>query len=149
MLRHTAKILINSEKEYGEKRALYHYNWAEVIIHSCNEYYNLKLDKKALNMITPFGGGMYTENACGILTGGTAALGAIFTQDKPSENRKLKKVTMRWVREFQNEFQDLNCNVIKDVNLEEGEGCSSLILKACDILEEIIKDGFKRELFLA
>lgn len=92
---------------------------------------------------------MYSEGACGLLTGGTAALGAIFTQDKPSKNLKVKKLTRKWVEEFQAEFKDTNCKIIKDINLEENQGCSSLMLKACDILEKIIKEGLKRDLYLA
>ena len=140
MLRDEAKKYIESEMHHGEDRALYHYNCAEVMVNACNDYYQLGLDKRALSMIAPFGGGMCTGSACGILTGGVASIGVMFTEDKPSKNTKMKEATKRWVREFEHEFKSTDCLPIKDINLREGEGCGGLMLKSADMLEKIIND---------
>lgn len=58
MLRDEARKYIDSEIQYGDKKDLYHYNCAEIILNACNDYYNLELDSKALKMIIPFGGGL-------------------------------------------------------------------------------------------
>ena len=56
-LKDVAIKYIESENKYGDEKALYHYNCAEVLLYSCNDYYNLGLDQKALRSIVPFGGG--------------------------------------------------------------------------------------------
>ncbi len=143
MLRDKAKEYIEIEKKYGDKSHLYHYNCAEVILNASNDYYKLGLDNQALKMIVPFGGGMVVQKDCGLLTGGVAVIGAMFTEDKPSENLKLKRITKRWVEEFEKEFKDTNCKTIKDVNLAENEGCNRLKLVAAEILEKIIDDNLE------
>lgn len=139
MLRGKVKKYIDYELKYGDKREFYHYNCAEAILNGSNDYYDLNLDEKALKMIIPFGGGMYTEDTCGMLTGGVAVIGVIFAEDKPSKNLKVKEITRNWIKEFESEFRNTNCRLIKDINLDNDEGCSNLILKAADILEEVIK----------
>ncbi len=139
MLRNKVKTYITHELQYGDQRKLYHYNCAEAILNGANDYYNLNLDKRALNMIIPFGGGMQTENTCGMLTGGIAVIGVLFAEDMPTKNLKLKETTRYWIKQFKSEFQDTNCSVIKGVNLTDNEGCAHLILKAADVLESVIE----------
>lgn len=141
MLRDLAKEYIEYELKFGEERALYHYNCAEVMVKACNDCYEIGLDEKALRMIVPFGAGIGIGKTCGILIGGLAAIGAIFSEDKPSKNIKMKEVRMRWIEEFEREFKDIDCIEIKAINLRENEGCGGLILQATDILEEIINDN--------
>jgi C_GCAxxG_C_C family probable redox protein len=108
-------------------------------LHGTNDYYNINLDPKALKLIVPFGGGMYTSNACGILTGGIATIGALFAEDMPSENLILKEITQYWIEQFENEFKDINCSFIKTNRPNNEENCNNLILKAADILEGVIE----------
>lgn len=141
MLRDKAKEYIELELEYGDPYNPYHYNCAESILNAANDYYNLNLDKKTLNLITPFGGGMYTGDACGMVTGGLAVIGLIFAEDKPSDNVELKEITRLWIKRFKEEFKDTNCKRIKEKNhIKESQSCTHLILKAADILEDIIKE---------
>lgn len=140
MLRDIAKEYIEYELKFGEERALYHYNCAEVMLNACNDYYNLNLDKKALDMIIPFGAGIGTGKVCGILTGGVAVIGVMLSEDKPTKNLKMKEATKGWVEELERELKDTDCKAIKEINLKVNEGCSRLILKATDILEKIIGD---------
>lgn len=139
MLRDQVRKYIEYELQYGDQREFYHYNCAEAILNGSNDYYNLNLDKNALKMIVAFGGGMYTEDTCGMLTGGVAIIGRIFAEDMPSKNLKLKEITRFWIEEFESEFKNTNCKLIKGINLKYDEGCGDLILKAADILEGIIE----------
>lgn len=141
MLRDVAKEYIKYELKFGEERALYHYNCAEVMVNACNDYYNLYLDKKALKMMVPFGGGIGIGKTCGILTGGVGVIGLIFSEDKPTKNLKMKEARNRWIEEFRKEFKDIDCIGIKKINLKENESCGRLILRSADILEQIINDN--------
>ena len=139
MLRDKVRKYIEYELQYGDQRELYHYNCAQAILHGANDYYSINLDPKALKMIVPFGGGIQTENTCGMLTGGIAVIGVLFAEDMPTTHHKLKEITRYWTKQFESEFQDTNCSVIKGINLTNNEGCANLILKAADILEKVVK----------
>ena len=138
MLRDVAKEYIEYELKFGEERSLYHYNCAEVMVNACNDYYEIGLDEKALKMIAPFGAGIGIGKTCGILIGGLSAIGLIFSEEKPSQNLKMKEMRRIWIEEFEREFKAIDCIDIKAINLREDQGCGGLILKANDLLEEII-----------
>lgn len=59
---------------------------------------------------------MNTGNTCGILTGGIAAIGAIFAEDMPSLNHTMKEATIHWTEQFENRFKNTNCTQIKQLN---------------------------------
>ncbi len=139
MLRKEVKKYIEHELQYAHQQEFYHYNCAQAILHGSNDYYNLSLPPKALKLIAPFGGGMYTERTCGMLTGGIAVLGVLFAEDMPSKNLKLKEITLCWIQQFENEFRDTNCSFIKANRPANAVGCSNLILRAADILEKVIE----------
>lgn len=139
MLRDEVKKYLDYELKYGNQRELYHYNCAQAILNGANDHYHLNLDEKALKLITPFGGGMYTGNTCGMLTGGIAAIGVLFTEDMPTNHAQLKEITLLWIEQFTNEFKNINCSFIKDNRPIEDQTCSNLILKSADILEETIE----------
>lgn len=140
MLKEQAKKYIESELQYGAQRELYHYNCAEVLLNSCNDYYKLGLDDKTQRAIVPFGGGLYSEKTCGMLTGGIAVLGVMFTEEKPTSNAKLKEITQKWVKTFEEEFGDTNCKAIKEAKRDKEKGCALLIEGAAQIFENTIKE---------
>lgn len=140
MLKDEAKKYIDYELQYGDKRELYHYNCAEVLLNSCNDYYHLDLDPKTLKSIVPFGGGLYCEKTCGMLTGGIAVIGVMFAEDKPSLNTKMKEITQKWVQAFEEEFGHTDCKIIKETRRDEYQGCSPLIIKAAEIFQEVIEE---------
>ena len=139
-LKDVAIKYIESENEYGDQKALYHFNCAEVLLYSCNDYYELGLDQKALRAIVPFGGGFYSERTCGALTGGVAVLGVMFTEDKPTNNEKLKEMTKKWVNVFEEEFGNLNCKDIKPIHRDEVKGCGPVIARAAELFEALINE---------
>jgi chaperone required for assembly of F1-ATPase len=47
MLQDVANTYIQSEKAHGEERDLFHYNCAQTLLYSCDDYYKLGLDEQA------------------------------------------------------------------------------------------------------
>lgn len=139
-LKSVAEKYIESENKYGDQKALYHYNCAEVLLNSCNDYFNLGLDYRTLKAIVPFGAGFYSERSCGALTGGLAAIGILFSEDKPTSNDKLKEITKKWVKAFEEEFGDLECKDIKAVHRHPEKGCGLVVARAAELLQAIIEE---------
>lgn len=137
-LKDVALKYINLEKDYGEDSKLYHYNCAEVLLNSANDYYNLGANAKVLKAIIPFGGGMYAEKSCGALTGGLAALGLMFGEEKPTNNEKLKEIANQWVLSFEKKFGHTDCKELKKEYQDPESGCKLLMLEAADLLESLI-----------
>ncbi len=145
MLRDEVRKYTEYELQYETQRELYHYSCAQAMLHGSNDYYNIGLQPKTLKLIVPFGAGMCTGNTCGMLTGGIAVIGALFAEEMPTQNLNMKEITRYWTEQFESEFKNLNCSLIKEINLKPDERCGSLILKAADILEEVVekyKDDF-------
>ncbi len=143
-LRDQASKYIESENQYGDKKALYHYNCAETLLYSANDYYKFDIDPSFLKAIVPFGGGFYSERTCGALTGGIAVLGILFAEDKPTNNVKLKEATKYWVEVFEKEFNSIDCKTIKELHRDDIKGCGPVMEKSAQLLEELIKK-FKDE----
>lgn len=137
-LKDLALKYINIENKYGKDKDLYHYNCAEVLLNSCNDYYKLGVDSKMLKAIVPFGGGMYSEITCGILTGSIAALGLIFTEEKPSTNDKVKAITKEWLSIFEDKFGHIDCIELKRDYKDPESGCKNLMLDSAELLESLI-----------
>lgn len=138
MLQDVAKDYIHKEEAYGEDRALYHYNCAETLLNSCDDYYGLGLDASTRRMAIPFGGGLYKEKTCGVLTGGLMAIGLLFGEDKPTENIRLKQVTRTWVEAFEARFGSTDCARIKETHRHPQEKCAPVIMAGAALLEEIL-----------
>ncbi|MPW24880.1 hypothetical protein GC105_03630 [Alkalibaculum sp. M08DMB] len=141
MLKDMAISYIESELKYGEERKLYHFNCAETLLCACNDTYNLGLDNKVFKAIVPFGGGFYSEKACGALTGAIAALGIMFSEDKPTSNDKLKEITRRWVKVFEDEFGSTECKDIKKTHRDEVTGCGLVMIRAAELFEKEIRES--------
>ena len=139
MLRDEVRKYTEYELQYEAQRELYHYSCAQAILHGANDYYNIGLQPATLKLIVPFGAGMCTGNTCGMLTGGIAVIGALFAEEMPTQNLKMKEITRYWTEEFECEFKSLNCSLLKEINLQPDERCAPLILKAADILEGVIE----------
>lgn len=140
MLKDKTQKYIESELKYGEERKLYHYNCAETLLNAANEEYNLELDEKTFKAITPFGGGFYCERTCGAFSGSLVAIGAMFTEDKPTANQKIKDMSKELVEAFEKEFGTLNCAKIKEKFRDEEKGCAPVMLRAAEVLERVLKN---------
>jgi C_GCAxxG_C_C family probable redox protein len=121
-----------------EERSLYHKNCAEILLMAANEKYKLDLDNKFFKAICPFGGGIQSENTCGALIGAVSALGIMYTEEKPSNNEKMKNITKKFVEEFEKEFGAIDCKYIKKHHRDEITGCDLVKIRAAKVFEKII-----------
>lgn len=133
------KKLNEAELAYSvEERKLYHMNCAEILLLAANEKYNLNLDERFIKAVCPYGGGLYTENTCGSLLGAIASIGVMYTEDKPSENLKMKDLTKKFVQEFYEEFGSLDCKYIKEHHRSETEGCNPVKIRTAQVFERVV-----------
>ncbi|WMJ76657.1 MULTISPECIES: C-GCAxxG-C-C family protein [unclassified Sedimentibacter] len=122
-----------------EQRPFYHNNCAEIIMMAANERYKLELDEKIIKAVCPFGGGLQSEKTCGALLGAVAALGVMFTEDKPSTNDTMKEVIKSFVQDFEKEFGSLECTCIKAHHRSETEGCYPVKIKTAELFDELVR----------
>ncbi len=130
MLKETAK------KYYSSK---YNLNCAEAVLYAANEAYELNLEKNALKTMAAFGGGMGIEEACGAMTGGLAALGVIFVNDKAHEGDKIKILAKEFIEKFIQRLGTDNCKALKDLHRNDISKCETIVLTSAEVLDEIIK----------
>ena len=123
-----------------EKQPLYHTNCAENLFRSANAKYGLSIDERFIQAIIPFGAGMQTENTCGALLGSLAALGMIFGEAKPTENKKMKAAVTRYIERFTETYGSMECSEIKKHHRDEQDTCTPVKLGAGQILDEIVEE---------
>lgn len=122
-----------------DKRPFYHKNCAEILLIAANEKYELNLDDRFIKAVCPFGGGMQVEKTCGALIGSIAAIGLLYTEDKPSTNDKMKELTKKYIEEFEKKFGSINCSCIKEKHRDEVLGCNPVKLGAAEIFEQVVE----------
>ncbi len=123
-----------------EERPKYHINCAETLLMAANEEYKLGLDERFIKAVCPFGGGIQSEKTCGALLGAIAALGIMYTEEKPSTNDKMKEITKKLVEEFEKEFGSLDCAYIKANHRSETEGCNPVKLRTAEVFERVMSE---------
>jgi C_GCAxxG_C_C family probable redox protein len=123
-----------------DEQPLYHKNCAEIMLMAADEQYNLGLDKRFFKAVCPFGGGFQTENTCGALLGALAAIGLMYTEERPTTNDKMKEKTKQFVAEFEKEFGALDCANIKAHHRSETEGCAPVKIRTAEVFERVIND---------
>lgn len=120
-----------------EERPKYHMNCAEILLMAANEEYKLGLDDRFIKAVCPFGGGIQSEKTCGALLGAIAALGVMYTEERPTTNDKMKEITKKYLEEFEKEFGSLDCAYIKAHHRSETEGCNPVKLRAAEVFERV------------
>ncbi len=114
------------------------YNCAEKILYGANEAYKLGLDKESLKLVAGFGGGMGIESVCGALTGSIMVLSKLFVNDIAHESGKIKELTQELLHRYEDEMKDINCAPLKNNYRTLSSGCDEVILKAAEILDDIV-----------
>ena len=125
---------------YGNEEGL---NCAEKILYGANEVYKLGLDKQALKVASGFGGGMGIEDVCGAITGGIMAIGCFFADENTSEIKKTRDLAKMFFAKYEAEMGYIDCAPLKKEYKAEEKKCGDVILKAAEILDEIIQDEVK------
>lgn len=123
------------ESGYGKDEDL---NCAEKILYGANEIYDLGLDKNALRLASGFGGGMGIESVCGALTGSIMVLGRLFVEEKAHESTRIKEISSQMLVRYEREMGYIDCTPLKKSYRTEQIKCDRVILKAAEILDDII-----------
>ncbi|MCD8078386.1 MAG: C-GCAxxG-C-C family protein [Lachnospiraceae bacterium] len=141
MIEQYIRGIIEREEAIEEsERPLYHTNCAENLLRSSNEQYDLGLDEKYFRLICPYGAGMQTGNTCGALLGSLAALGLLYGENKPTENKKMKAAVGAYVQRFEEHFGSLKCTCIKEKHCDETGSCTPVKVQAGELLEGVVRD---------
>lgn len=122
-----------------EEQPLYHMNCAEVMLRAANDKYNLNLSEESFRMLQGFGAGFYSERTCGAFSGSLAALGVLYTEKRPSDQAKMTKAAKLLVKEFEDEFGDLNCDYIKAQHRDSVTGCNPVKIRAGKVFNRVVE----------
>lgn len=123
-------------KGYGNEQK---YNCAEKILYGANEIYNLGLGKETMKLAAGFGGGMGIESTCGALVASVMVLSKLFVENT-AHGSNIKEITSEFLNRYKNEMKSLECAILKKEYRDEEKGCSDVIIKAAEILDEIIAE---------
>jgi C_GCAxxG_C_C family probable redox protein len=116
----------------------YDLNCAESILYGANQVYGLGLDKNALKLAAGFGGGVGIEAICGALTGSVMVIGRMYTEDRAHASPRVKELAIALIERFRREMGEIDCTPLKEKYRTEELKCRRVILKAAQILEDII-----------
>ncbi len=139
MEKYIREIMDRERQMAPEERRLYHTNCAENLLLSANRKYGLNLPEEYVKLVSPYGGGMSTGNTCGALLGALAALGMMYGEEKPTENKKMKAAAAAYVRLFEENFGSLKCSVIRPVFMDEAKTCTPLIIKSGELFDYVVE----------
>ena len=143
MLKYTWKRRHTMLEDVARKYYKMGYNCAESMIRAGNEYYNLGLHDKDMNVMAPFGSGMQVGDVCGALTGACCVIGAKYVETKAHDFQGIKKLTPKLIRAFQQELGSRLCAQIKPKHYTKEFHCQDTVGLAASVLEKVIIDWEK------
>lgn len=117
----------------------YDYSCSETMVAAANKAYNLNLPPQVLRAMAPFSGGLLTEDVCGILTGGLAVIGLLYTNHVAHDSDQMVEVSKAFISQFKETFATSQCVDLKAVYRDEQAGCTDLIIQGAAVLEAIIE----------
>ncbi len=123
------------EQGFGKEEDL---NCAETILYGSNKVYKLGLSKDCLRLAAAFGGGMGTENVCGVVTGSLMVISHLFVENVAHQNPEIKEMCKELFKIFQEELGNFDCKPLKDEYRTEEKKCYDVILKGAEILDKFI-----------
>lgn len=113
-------------------------NCAEKILCGANKAYNLGLDKNAIKLASGFGGGMGIESVCGALTASIMVLGRLFVEKNAHASTRIRELSREMLEKYEDEMGNIHCDLLMENYRTDEEKCSKVILKAAQILDDII-----------
>ncbi len=117
----------------------YDYSCSETMVAAANKAYALNLPPQVLRVMAPFSGGLLTEDVCGILTGGLAVIGLLYTNHVAHDSDQMVEVSKAYISQFKETFSTAQCVDLKAVYRDEQTGCTDLIIQGAAVLEAIIE----------
>lgn len=126
---------------YGKAMDL---NCAEKILYGANWAYDLKLSPEALKLSAGFGGGMGVGYVCGTISGAIMVLSHLYVTRNSHQNVRIKELEQEFITKFNSFYVCTDCKTLKEKYVDDTEiGCFYIILKAAEILDEIVeREGF-------
>lgn len=126
---------------YGKAMDL---NCAEKILYGANWAYDLKLSPESLKLSAGFGGGMGVGSICGAISGAIMVLSHLYVTRNSHQNVRIKELEKEFITKFNSFYVCTDCTTLKEKYVDDTEvGCYYIILKAAEILDEIVeREGF-------
>ena len=121
------------------------FNCAEKILHAANQVYNLGLDSEALKLASGFGGGMAIEDVCGAHIASIMVLGKLFVKERAHESTLIKEFTKEIFERYNEAMESIDCAPLKAQHRTEEAKCKFVILKAAEILDNIVERESKNK----
>lgn len=115
------------------------YNCSESLLRAMNEYYQLGLEENALKVASGFGGGLYSQDICGCLTGAVMGLSVMKVDDKSNTTPEFKDEIHKFYAAFKEKYQSVNCGELKQTQRHPVLGCTQFMIDVGDFVEEYIK----------
>lgn len=123
------------------------YNCAEKIVRGANIAYELGLSDDSLRMMGGFGGGMGLGETCGTITGAVAAISAMLVKERAHTAPDLKPATQSYIDQFRARLgEEIECRYLRSKYRTKESGCDSIIITAAEILDQIAKQYYKKDL---
>ncbi len=124
-------------RKYWDKTN-YNLSCSETVLYAANEVYNLGLNENSFKMMAPFSGGMFEGETCGVVTGGIAVIGILFTKNSKADSPEMIAATKEFKQRFLDELKSRDCTPLKEMYEDPSCGCGNLIYAGGKILEEVI-----------
>jgi len=122
------------------EQPLYHMNCAETLLRAANDKYDFGLTADSFKMLQGFGAGFYSERTCGAFSGALAALGLLYTEERPSDQAKMTKAAKLLVREFETEFGSIDCDQIKKQHRDPVAACNPVKIRAAQAFNRVVAE---------
>lgn len=114
------------------------YSCSEKILYGANGEYDLNLDKESLKMAAGLSGGVCSGKLCGAVSASSMVLAKLFIKDRAHESDYCKGLINELVSRFESDMNTTNCIQLKEEFKTEKEGCKAIVLRAAEILDEIV-----------
>ena len=114
---------------------------SESLLAGANEYYGLNLDEKAFLASSAFGGGMYYDGVCGVISSSAAVLGMLYSTGRAHDSEVMKKTVKEVYTKFIDKLGVYTCPELKAKYKTDEKRCETMLATCADVLEEIINEN--------
>lgn len=114
------------------------YSCSEKILYGANDVYKLGLDKESLKLAAGLSAGVYSGKLCGAVSASAMVLAKLFVKDKAHEGEYCGELIKELVTRYEQEMKTTTCFDLKEEFRTEEAGCKLVVLKAAEILDDII-----------
>lgn len=119
----------------------YDYSCSETMVAAADKAFGLNLPPEVLRAVAPFSGGLLTEDVCGIMTGGLAVIGLLYTKNVAHDSAQMTEVAKAFISTFKEKFSTSQCVDLKAAYRDEQTGCTDLIIQGAEVLAALIEEN--------